>query len=71
MEALDSFIVALEDCERYYLVCLCVIMQVMDGYQAVMGIRNLEKERYVPEVKASKIIIATALNEVRNVKMAF
>ena len=43
----------------------------MDGYQALVGIRNLEKERNVPEDKAVKVIMTTALNEEKNVKMAF
>ena len=47
------------------------MMPVMDGYQALMGIRNLEKERGVPEEKAVKVIMTTALNEEKNVKMAF
>jgi two-component system chemotaxis response regulator CheY len=43
----------------------------MDGYQALMGIRNLEKERDIPSDKMCKVIMATALNEEKNVKMAF
>ena len=62
---------ALEDKEPYDLVCLDIMMPVMDGYQALMGIRNLEKERGVPEEKAVKVIMTTALNEEKNVKMAF
>jgi len=46
-------------------------MPVMDGYQALVGIRNLEKERGVPKEKAAKVIMTTALNEEKNVKMAF
>ena len=42
-----------------------------DGYQALMGIRNLEKERDIPADKAVKVIMTTALNEEKNVKMAF
>lgn len=71
MEAVDAFMMALNDDEPYDLVCLDVMMPVMDGYQALIGIRNLEKERNIPEDKAVKIIMATALNEEKNVKMAF
>lgn len=70
-EAVDAFMMALEDEEGYELVCLDVMMPVMDGYQALKGIRNLEKERNIPPEKAAKIIMTTALNEERNVKMAF
>lgn len=71
MEAIDAFMMALEDDEPYDLVCLDVMMPVMDGYQALMGIRNLEKERNIPADKAAKIIMTTALNDEKNVKMAF
>ena len=71
MEAVDAFMMALEDEEPYDLVCLDIMMPVMDGYQALMGIRNLEKERNIPKEKEAKVIMTTALNEEKNVKMAF
>ena len=71
MEAVDAFMMALEDGEPYDLVCLDIMMPVMDGYQALVGIRNLEKERNVPEDQAARVIITTALNDEQNVKMAF
>ena len=51
--------------------CLDIMMPVMDGYQSLVGIRNLEKERNIPEDKAVKVIMTTALNDEANVKMAF
>lgn len=71
MEAVDAFMMALEDDAPYDLVCLDIMMPIMDGYQALMGIRNLEKEREIPPEKAVKVIMATALNDEKNVKMAF
>lgn len=71
MEAVDAFMMALEDGEPYDLICLDIMMPVMDGYQALVGIRNLEKERNISEEKAAKVIMTTALNEERNVNMAF
>ena len=71
MEAVDAFMMALEEGNPYDLVCLDIMMPVMDGYQALVGIRNLEKERNIPEEKCAKVIMATALNEEKNVKMAF
>ena len=71
MEAVDAFLMALEDKEPYDLVCLDIMMPVMDGYQALMGIRNLEKQKNIPADKAVKVIMTTALNEEKNVKMAF
>ena len=52
MEAVDAFMMALEDDEPYDLVCLDIMMPVMDGYQSLVGIRNLEKDRNIPEDKA-------------------
>lgn len=71
MEAVDAFMMALEDGEPYDLVCLDIMMPVMDGYQALMGIRNLEKDRGIVEDKRAKVIMTTALNDEKNVKMAF
>ncbi|MCM1179284.1 MAG: response regulator [Clostridium sp.] len=71
MEAVDAFLMAMEDDEPYDLVCLDIMMPVMDGYQALLGIRNLEKEHNVPEDEAVKVIMTTALNDEQNVKMAF
>ena len=64
---------ALEVLDKEYidLIISDIMMPVMDGYQALMGIRNLEKERNIPEDKQVKVIMATALNEEKNVKMAF
>lgn len=71
MEAVDAFLLALEEEEPYDLVCLDVMMPVMDGYQALVAIRNLEKERNISVKDGAKIIMTTALNDEKNVKMAF
>ncbi len=71
MEAVDAFMMALEDGEPYDLVCLDIMMPAMDGYQVLMGIRNLEKERGISKEDSVKVIMTTALNGEDNVKMAF
>lgn len=71
MEAVDAFMMALEDGEPYDLVCLDIMMPVMDGYQALLGIRNLEKQKNIPKDQEVKVIMTTALNDEQNVKMAF
>lgn len=71
MEAVDAFTMALEDGEPYDLVCLDIMMPIMDGYQALAGIRKQEKEHDIPAEKAVKVIMTTALNEEKNVKKAF
>lgn len=71
MEAVDAYMLALEDGAPYDLVCLDIMMPVMDGYQALMGIRSLEKDNNIPEEKQAKVIMATALDDEKNVQMAF
>ena len=71
MEAVDAFLMALDSEEGYDLVCLDIMMPELDGYQVLKTIRDIEKERNIPEEKASKIIMTTALNEGRNVTKAF
>ena len=80
MEAIDAFMMAIEEEDPYDLVCLDVMMPMMDGYQALKNIRDIEREHNVPqsekvktvcEAFGAKVIMTTALNEEKNVKMAF
>lgn len=71
MEAVDAFTMELEAGEPYDLICLDIMMPVMDGYQALLGIRNIEKEKGIPKEDQVKIIMTTQLNDEQNVKMAF
>ncbi|MBQ7942700.1 MAG: response regulator [Lachnospiraceae bacterium] len=71
MEAIDAYLMALEEDAPYDLVCLDVMMPVLDGYQALKNIRDIEREKKIPEEKTAKIIMTTALNEEKNVKKAF
>ena len=70
-EAVDAFMMALEDDEPYDLVCLDVMMPVLDGYQVLKAIRDIEKQKGISNNERVKVIMTSALNEERNVKMAF
>ena len=70
-EAVDAFMMALEDDEPYDLICLDVMMPVMDGYQVLKAIRDIETQRGISKKKRVKVIMTSALNEERNVKTAF
>ena len=71
MEAVDAVVMALDEDAPYDLICLDIMMPVMDGYQALIAIRKMEKQHNIPEERAAKVIMTTALNEEQNVKMAF
>ena len=70
MEAIDAFMMALEE-DPYDLICLDVMMPVMDGYQALKNIRDIEREHNVDPADQARVIMTTALNEEKNVKKAF
>ena len=70
-EAIEAFRMALESGEGYDLICLDIMMPKVDGYQALKQIREIEQGRAIPEDKAVKIIMTSALSEGRNVQKAF
>ena len=45
MEAIDAFMMAIEEEDPYDLVCLDVMMPMMDGYQALKNIRDIPVTR--------------------------
>lgn len=71
LEAIDAFLLALEEGEPYDLVCLDIMMPKLDGLKALRRIRDLERERDIPAGKEAKIIMTTALNEKEYVFEAF
>lgn len=70
-ECIEAFMMALDANEGYDLICLDIMMPVMDGYETLVKIREIERERGIPEEAWAKIIMTTALNEGRNVTKAF
>lgn len=61
MEALDAFLLALEDGKPYDLICLDVMMPKIDGLKALKAIRDIEKQKGIDEGKTARIVITTAL----------
>ena len=56
MEAIDAYLMSLEEKEPYDLICLDVMMPVMDGLTAARTIRDLERQ----DAKIIPIIAMTA-----------
>jgi two-component system chemotaxis response regulator CheY len=61
MEALDAFLLALEDGKPYNLICLDIMMPKIDGFKALKAIRDIERQKGIDEGKKARIIITTAL----------
>jgi two-component system chemotaxis response regulator CheY len=70
-EAIEAFRMAMETGEHYDLICIDIMMPDVDGFQALKQIREIEKDYQIPEDKAAKIIMTTALSECKNVTKAF
>ena len=61
---------ALEEGEPFDLVCLDIMMPEMDGQQALEMIRNLEESSGIPSNEGAKIVMTTALADMKNVMAA-
>lgn len=70
-EAMDAFRAALDADAPFDLVCLDIMMPRMDGQQALERLRALERERGVKPARETKVIMTTALGDVRSVMGAY
>ena len=70
-EAVETFRYSLERGERYDLICMDIMMPEMDGREAVRQIRALEEEHGILSTGGAKIIMTTAVDEVREVFRCF
>ena len=71
MEAIEVFLMALDEQHYYDLICLDIMMPEVDGIKALKTIRKLEEERKVPKEKMAKVIMTTALNDPKGIFETF
>lgn len=70
-EAMVALKASLDSGNLYQLVCLDIMMPGLDGQEVLAKYRKLEEEYGIPNRKAAKILMTTALNDVKNVGRAF
>ncbi len=70
-EAVEAFRVALKEGEPYDLITLDILMPNTDGQEALREIREIEKEKGIPDNKAVKVIMISGLDDTKEVHDAF
>ncbi|MDM8534398.1 response regulator [Clostridiaceae bacterium HSG29] len=71
VEAIDAYLMAIEDNEPYDLISLDIMMPKIDGVKILGKIRGFEKKNKIKENKKAKIIMISALAETDFIKLAF
>jgi len=70
-EAVEAFRMAIDRGQTYHLICMDIMMPEMDGRTAVKEIRALEEAAGTLSSSGVKIVMITALDDVKNVVESF
>ncbi|MDQ7835861.1 MAG: response regulator [Humidesulfovibrio sp.] len=70
-EAVSAFAAALEEGRPFQVVCLDIMMPQMNGQEALQQIRALELQAGVQNDHEAKVVMTTALGDVRSVMGAY
>ncbi len=71
LEAVSAVKLALETKRHYELICLDIMMPNLDGQKALQQIRELEHHHGLGSGRGAKIIMTTALSDLKNVTQAY
>lgn len=71
MEAVEAVKASLGCSMPYDLICLDIMMPGMDGLVALRKIREAEEANGIAYPNGAKIVMVTALNDMKNIKDAF
>jgi two-component system chemotaxis response regulator CheY len=70
-EAMQAFRIAWRRQQPYDLICMDIMMPVMDGNAALIAIREMEKSLGITSPEEVKVIMITALDDVKTVVRAY
>ena len=70
-QAVAAFEAALDEGRPFQLVCLDIMMPQKSGQEALQEIRALEQQRGVKSSQETKVVMTTALGDVRSVMGAY
>lgn len=71
IEAVEAVKVSLEEKAPYDLICLDIIMPLMDGQEALKQIRTIEEENGIWSSQGSKIVMTTAVGDMKSIAKAY
>ena len=70
-QAVAAFEAALDEGRPFQLVCLDIMMPHKTGQEALLDIRALEQRRGIKTAQETKVVMTTALGDVRSVMGAY
>ena len=71
LDAVEAVKDALDKGQPYDLICLDIMMPEMDGHKTLKAIRQIEKEHAINKPNGVKVVVTTALDNIRHIKRAF